>query len=252
MLHMELATKVRSSYYWTGSKWEVSQRKTKKNQQPIFALFDGNGTNFNDYTANNWTGNTLFTYKQGSGSNDKEIGIPLTYRTFNNVGDIVFENNYITSSFTHGEPVRAQNTSTGVVKLRDPCDSSVSYSNGWEKGVRNSRQLQEVIYTVNDASVTSYEIGQLPNSSDDILRNIFVYINNKKTTNFTTGTIEGKKTVTVNDTLTVNDQIVIKFTSTEPSTKGYYNVPGNLERNANNEKFETITLGQLQNLSRHL
>ena len=95
----------------------------------------------------------------------------------------------------------------------------MSYSNGWEKGVRNSRQLQEVIYTVNDASVTSYEIGQSPNSSDDILRNIFVYINNKKTTNFTTGTIEGKKTVTVNDTLTVNDQIVIKFTSTEAFNK---------------------------------
>ena len=236
-----------SSYYWTGSKWDVSQRKTKKNQQPIFALFDGNGTNFKDYTANNWTGNTLFTYKEGTGSKDKEIGIPLTYRTFNNVGDIVFENNYITSSFTHGEPVKLQNTSTGVVKLRDPCDSSVSYSNGWEKGIRSSRQLQEIIYTVSDASVTSYEIGQLPTDSNDILRNIFVYINNKKTTNFTTSTIEGKKSVTVNDTLAVNDQIVIKFTASEPTTKGYYTVPGNLERNANNEKFETITLGQLQN-----
>ena len=34
------------------------------------------------------------------------------------------------------------------------------YSNGWEKGTRNSRQLQEVIYTVSDATVKSYEIGQ--------------------------------------------------------------------------------------------
>ena len=113
----------------------------------------------------------------------------------------------------------------------------VSYSNGWEKGIRSSRQLQEIIYTVSDASVTSYEIGQLPTDSNDILRNIFVYINNKKTTNFTTSTIEGKKTVTVNDTLAVNDQIVIKFTASEPTTKGYYTVPRNLERIAHNVKF---------------
>ena len=236
-----------ASYYWAGSKWEVSQRKTTKNQNPIFAMFDGNGTNFKDYTANNWTGNNLFTYKQGTGSKDSEIGIPLTYRTFNNVGDIVFENNYITSSFTHGEPVKTQNTSTGVVKVRDPYDSTVSYSNGWEKGTRNSRQLQEVIYTVSDATVKSYEIGQSPLSSTDILRNIFVYVNNKKTTNFTTGVTQGKNVVTLNDTLSVDDQIVVRFTTSIPTTKGYYTVPGNLERNANNEKFETITLGQLQN-----
>ena len=236
-----------ASYYWAGSKWEVSQRKTTKNQNPIFAMFDGNGTNFKDYTANNWTGNNLFTYKQGTGSKDSEIGIPLTYRTFNNVGDIVFENNYITSSFTHGEPVKTQNTSTGVVKVRNPYDSTVSYSNGWEKGTRNSRQLQEVIYTVSDATVKSYEIGQSPLSSTDILRNIFVYVNNKKTTNFTTGVTQGKNVVTLNDTLSVDDQIVVRFTTSIPTTKGYYTVPGNLERNANNEKFETITLGQLQN-----
>ena len=87
---------------------------------------------------------------------------------------------------------------------------------------------------------------QPPTDSEDILRNIFVYVNNKKTTNFTTSTIEGKKSATVNDTLAINDQIVIRFIK-RTTTKGYYTVPGNLERNANNEKFETITLGQLQN-----
>ena len=64
-----------ASYYWAGSKWEVSQRKTTKNQNPIFAMFDGNGTNFKDYTANNWTGNNLFHTNKVQVLKDSEIGI---------------------------------------------------------------------------------------------------------------------------------------------------------------------------------
>lgn len=234
-------------YRWTGSKWDAAQRKTTKNQSPIFAMFDGNGTDFNTYVGNNWTGNQLFTYKQGTGTKDTELGFPLTYRTFNNVGDIVFENNYVTKNFTYGEPSKSQSTSTGVVKIRDPFDSTVSYSNGWEKGIRDSRQLQQVVYEVTDTSVKNYEIGQLPQDSKDILRNIFVFVNNKKTTNFTTKTLEGKLVLTINDTLSIDDQIVVRLTAEKPTAKGFYTVPGNLERNANNEKFETITLGQVQN-----
>ena len=152
-------------------------------------MFDGNGTDFNSYTGNNWTGNKLFTYKEGTGTKDTELGFPLTYRTFNNVGDIVFENDYITKNFTYGEPVKSQSTSTGVVKIRDPYDGTVSYSNGWAKGIRDSRQLQQVVYDVTDPTTINYEIGQLPKDSKDILRNIFVYINNKKTTNYTTKTL---------------------------------------------------------------
>lgn len=234
-------------YYWTGSKWDSAQRKTTKNQEPIFALFDGNGTDFADYTGNNWSGNKLFTFKKGTGTNDTELGFPLSYRTFNNVGDIVFENNFITKSFTYGEPVKLQSTSTGLAKVRDPYSNTVSYYNGWEKGVRNSRQLQQVTYTVTDTSTKKYEIGQLPADTKDILKNIFVFINNKKTTNFTTSVYEGLNIITINDTLSLNDQIVVRFTASSPTKKGFFTVPSNLERNANNEKFETITLGQVQN-----
>ena len=143
------------SYHWDGDEWIASQTKTKINQYPIFELYDSEGISINNatsYPSSDFLGCTLFQYSQGTGINDTVLGFPLKYRTFNNVGDILFDNTYVTSTFNYKKAtgVVAVNTATTLVKKTHPCSGVASYLNGWEKGMSNSRQLQQVQYIVDD------------------------------------------------------------------------------------------------------
>ena len=57
------------------------------------------------YTVKNisFVGNKIFSYKEGTGTNDTELGFPLTYLNVDNIGDIVFDYNLANSSFVYVE-----------------------------------------------------------------------------------------------------------------------------------------------------
>ena len=91
-------------FYYNGSTWNATQEKTKVNQQPLFDLFDESGNSISDatyYPNTTFTGNKVFSYKVGTGTNDTELGFPLTYRSISNVGDIVFDFNLLADAFTY-------------------------------------------------------------------------------------------------------------------------------------------------------
>ena len=70
-------------FYYNGTEWKNGQDKTNVNVSPLFDLCDRDGKSYGDktvYNASNFTGNKLFSYKQGLGANDTELGFPLSYR----------------------------------------------------------------------------------------------------------------------------------------------------------------------------
>ena len=78
---------------YDGKNWKLSQQKSAVNQQPLFDLFDNNGNAFGDttnYNSTTFAGNKIFSYKQGTGVNDAELGFPISYRNITNTGDITF------------------------------------------------------------------------------------------------------------------------------------------------------------------
>jgi hypothetical protein len=91
-------------YYYTNQKWNASQEKNSVNQAPLFDIFDNAGNSLSDivyYNSTNFLGTKLFSYKEGVGNNDSELGFPLSYRTISNIGDIEFEFNILTDTFTY-------------------------------------------------------------------------------------------------------------------------------------------------------
>ena len=59
---------------------KTAQDKTDVNVSPLFDLFDKDGISYGDktvYEATNFLGNKIFSYKQGSGVNDTELGFPF-------------------------------------------------------------------------------------------------------------------------------------------------------------------------------
>ena len=240
------------SFWWDGVNWISAQQKTKVNQSPNYKLFDSKGISFNTestYPSSDFLGNKLFNYSVGSGKDDPVLGFPIKYRTFNNIGDIQFDNTYGNGTFNFKQEtgVGARDTATGFVRIYDPYDKTVSYSNGWTKGISKSRQFQQVEYTVKDPNTKNYDIGAPVNASTNALPNVFVYINNKRTTNFTIEVVNDLNVCQINDTLAVSDSLVIKFIGDTVSKKAFFTIPKNLESNGYNDKFNDITLGQLQN-----
>ena len=119
--------------------------------------------------------------------------------------------------------------------------------NGWTKVVEPSLQLQVVSYTVTSDELYSYEIGA-PIDNSRIKQPLQVFVNGKFAypTEYTHLIQNGREYVVSTAKRSVDDIITIKFYSTTKAENSFYEVPNNLERNAGNAVFETLTLGQMR------
>ena len=97
--------------------WKQSQDKTGLNQQPLFDMYNGADAS-SSLDGSNFVGNKLFSYKQGIGTNDNQLNFPLSYRTIENSGDIVFEFNMLSDSFTYDDVANVITVSTDTGYLR--------------------------------------------------------------------------------------------------------------------------------------
>ena len=78
------------SFYYDGTNWLEGQKKTSVNQAPLFELYDASGNSYasSTYPNSSFVGNKVFSYKEGTGANDPELGFPLSYLNVENIGDI--------------------------------------------------------------------------------------------------------------------------------------------------------------------
>ena len=237
--------------YYTNNSWKRTQDKTSANQAPLFDIFDENGNSYSDtsvYESTTFTGNKIFSYKQGTGTADSEIGIPITYRKISNVGDIVFDFNLVQGTITYTADNNAFSKATDTGFLRKYLDlTAFETLTGWKKVTENSEQvvIQQVIY---DNTINDFEIDVYDNSGSLTDLWVRVYRNNVlqfKDVDYTINTnIQGNAQVTFNNTLVLDDVILIKTRSAATKNdNGYYEIPVALERNPKNENLTEFTLG---------
>ena len=70
----------------------------------MFEVCDVNGNNYSDetyYGSSTFKGTKLFSYAQGEGTVDTELGFALSYKSIENSGDIVFDFNLLNDTFTY-------------------------------------------------------------------------------------------------------------------------------------------------------
>ena len=105
------------NYYYLDNQWNQGQAKTTANQDPLFDLVNENLVSVGDrsvYTGSTFIGNKLFAYKRGTGTNDTELGFPLSYKSVGLTGDIQFEWNHSTEVFSY---------TSGAVTTEMSCES---------------------------------------------------------------------------------------------------------------------------------
>ena len=241
-----------NQFYFNGTTWIPSQQKDDSNQEPLFDAFDNSGYSAGDgtiYPGTKFLGTKIFGYKLGAGASDAVLNFPLSYKNFENVGDIEFSNYFQTDVFNYldgfaevGVPISnfvlKQQTSTGTPQLR----------NIWTPIGEDSKQYQ-VIFGEFNGTTNYFELDVAPEASREIPY-LKVYVAGKRLLDQQYSVQEyGARTAVVIpvELLTVGQSVLIKVYSKKQSKLGYYQTPVNLDANPLNSNFESLTLGQIRN-----
>jgi hypothetical protein len=236
-----------SQWWYDGVNWNESQQKTSLQQAPLFDILDSTGKSISTYPRSTFRGTKIFGYVEGTGTVDPILGFALSYKTFQTQGDIKFQNYFNTDTF---EYITADGVLTTdkinlnyIQKIRDA--ATLVPKNTWLTVPEASRQYQQISY-IYDGSNNPFSIDITPNASATIpsvkVFQNFVYLdpsswtlaNNEITLLTLTEQDEG-------------DQIDILIYSRDISKSGFYQVPQNLDLNAQNIDIDTLTLGQIRN-----
>ena len=245
-------TSAGKSYYYNGTTWLEGQKKTSVNQSPLFELFDNDGVSFSDntvYPAINFTGNKIFSYKRGDGSNDSELGFPLAYQNVENVGDILFNFDLLSESYSYQQEATDTITSDKGFLRQYKDQTNFTVVNGWTKGKAESSQRVIRQYVVTASQTNDFAIDVYDNSASVTDIDAKVIVDNKRKkpdTDYTLVDKNGVKYVRFTTDLQVDQNVVIKTLSdTAKNTNGFYEIASNLESNPLNANVTQFSLGEV-------
>ena len=127
--------------YFDGTSWKVAQEKTKINQCPLFDLVDSNGASVATYESSTFTGTKLFSYKEGTGTPDTELGFAISYKNIANSGDIIFDFNLLSDTFNYQSGTEVLTMNTDNLYLQKFKDRTTSSNiTAWIKADNDSKQ----------------------------------------------------------------------------------------------------------------
>jgi len=244
-------------YDSTSESFIEAQEKTGVNQQPLFAMFDNDHTSFDDdtiYPNSTFTGAKVFAFATSdTATTDTVLGIKVKYNTINNVGDIVFESDHTSGTFTYKSGSTTVTKKLAEGHLHYTTGRSTHNSRGaWIKRTAESKQRVIRTFIVDATEKQLFPIDFYKESADLADLEVSVSVNGTRktlTTDYTIETGTKNKYVKFNDELTVDDQIRIAAHSSadKVADKGIYEIPENLATNSLNQQLGTFTFGQILN-----
>jgi hypothetical protein len=249
------STQQGKSFYFDGVEWLPAQDKTAINQPPLFDVYDSTGTSFGNrikYPSTTFRGSKLFSYAVGSATvEDLVLGFPLRYLTLTNVGDIVFDNNLYTDTFTYVDQAVGQTKFISEGFVRQYSDR-VNFTReiGWQRASTRSVQRQQFQFRY-DGSPLLLDVAVANTNrvqANGEIPAIQIFVNNafQEPSKYTYTTTENTTTITLTTAYVPGDIIEVAVISDQISANAFYQIPINLENNSLNGNSETFTLGTIR------
>ena len=250
------ANQGKTLYYNNATKaWTESQQKTGVNQQPLFGMWDETHTSFDDettYPNSSFTGAKVFEFATSdTATTDTVLGIKVKYNTINNVGDIVFDSDHTSGTFTYksGSTTVTKKLAEGHLHYTTGRETHNSRS-AWIKRTNESKQRTVRTFTADETEKQLFPIDSYKNSASLTDLEVSVSVNGARKTLSTDYTLVDGTTnryVKFVNELAVNDQIRIAGHSSadKVANKGIYEVPESLSTNSLNQQLGTFTFGQI-------
>jgi len=242
-------------YWFNGNNWQLSQDKLSVNQAPLFDLVDTENVSFGDnskYLSNNFKGNQIFGYQTGSsGSIDPELGLRLKYRSFGNIGDILFSDYLTSDSFTY----RINNQSvtlptSGSRFIHVLADGTRQYLNQWQEKEAKTQQYQTQTFFATQYRKNLFPLNVIPTDKAEPLspQSLLVSVNNVPQNNSTLDiqVEDGFGYLLLAQDLAVGDKLDVRVATANHNSNSVYEIPSDLGFNPLNEEIASFTLGQIR------
>lgn len=241
------------TYYLKNGSWVEAQEKTQINQEPLFDVLDSNNVSLSDvstYPLSTFAGTKIFSYQHNpTGTIDSNLGFALSYKNFTSLGDIIFNDNFNSDTFTY--TISGANTTKKIsigslIKNNGTTYADVS---SYVKTYNVSKQYQILNFTMTSDNINSEFKIFSEGVSDFYIKNLLVYVNNKFVNNDKWTTYPKNSSIYIQiPSLVDGDKVNIYIYDTGPiDPSAYYQIPSNLENNADNQISATYTLGQIRN-----
>ena len=218
-------------YWFDGNIWYYGQQKTDYNQFPQFDIFNENNISISDkdlYVNSSFKGTHLFAYKIGTGSRDPVLGFQLSYRSFQNVGDIEFENDFDNDTFTYEQQGTVEEPVNQYFLRQNLAESAYQFRNVWVQNTETTKQFQ--VFNYKFTGDTNYFTIDIDPAELSRVPTMIVYVNNKvlDPTSYVITSVGEIKTVRISIArLAVGDLVTIRIYSSSVSRIGHYEVPLN-------------------------
>jgi len=257
---VELGTSNQGNTYYYNSTtklWTTSQTKTTLNQQPLFGMWDNNDISFDDeatYLNSTFVGAKVFAYAiSDTATTDTVLGLKVKYNTINNVGDIVFDSDHTSGTFTYKSDITTTTKNLAEGHLHYTTGAGThNIKSAWVERTNESKQRVIRTFIVDDTEKQLFPIDFYKDSVSLTDLEVSVSVNSIRktlTTDYTLvdGTVN--RYVKFVKELDVDDQVRIAgYSSADKVTnKGIYEVPENLSVNSLNTQLGTFTFGQILN-----
>ena len=249
------ATLQGKSFWFDGVTWQEAQEKISTNQSPLFDVFV-NGHSLADtvfFGSSTFRGSKLFSYAVDSaGVADPILGFPLKYLTINNVGDIVFDNNFYTDTFVYVE---------NRISLTKPISQGFVYRYldqvaftrkiGWATAPYQNATYQQFQFTYTgqplllDVRVRDQILDPYVAQTYPVIK-LYAGSKFRDPGTYTYTQTEFTTIINVDSTIAPGETIIVLALSDQVSSVAFYQVPSNLENNALNQNTNTVTLGTVR------
>jgi hypothetical protein len=242
----------KNTFWLNSGVWAYAQYKKDVNTPIKFDVVDKDGISLSSpskYTESKFAGTTVFSYDIGSSIPDPILGIKLRYTGIgNSISDINFVNSFETDTFTY-KPYDYKTLSISSIGYLSKRTGRNTYSllTVWQSISEPTKQYQHIA-DLSDGTTNYFEIDILPSNIVN-QPNIKVFVNNEliKNEDFVIETVGVRHAVNILTTVLDGDKIdILIYNKKSISDLGYYQIPSNLEFNAQNYDITNVTLGQLR------
>jgi len=241
-------------FYWDGNRWQLSQVKDKHNDEPLFQLYDRDGTQLDQFV-DTFSGSKVFSYKEYTGTNDLYIGKPLQYKEFGQQADIVFTNNLESIDGFGGYGYLNHYALSGSASL--PADRMLSvFLNGWNETNEYSKQKVKEMFVASTDGEQEFTLSVIPVVDSTGYSPEFVVTVDGKLAKQSTPTraydyniVSNILTFSTNKIIKKNQIIDVRMVTdniVNLNEKHFYEIPDNLEANPDNLDVVEITPSELQ------
>jgi len=231
-----------TNWWFNGDFWQYSQQRTSLNQAPLFDLFDDKGNSYSDKKQHlsNFTGNKIFGYEVGTGTNDTVLGFPLKYKNSIGLGSYLFKNYFTSDVISLSVNNQEIKISTAITYCKF---ADGTFANVWKTAADYQIPILQVISTTEETSRIELTAIDNPTTVDLLLE---VFVDGYVVSNYTIDKISGKYLINFNKSLPASTNVLLKIrTKAVPNSNGYYEPPLGLTNNPFNGPITSLTLSEL-------